>query len=246
MQIIFETNIVNYNRIPGMPIAYWASEKILSLFEGQTIESIAFSCKGLDTCDNDKFVRFWFEVCNKKIGFNINDNSQSFNNKWFPYCKGGDYRKWYGNYENIVLWENNGIILRNVRDDKGRIKSRPQNTKYYFKEGLTYNSISSSYRAVRYMDNAIFGGGGSGLFVDGDDTLLCVLALINSKVSASLFKYINSGLNFLVGDMLRIPYSKMIEKVENLCDLSQDNIDMSKTDWDSFENSWDFKKHPLI
>lgn len=244
--ITYNINIKKFKNIPGLPIAYWASSNIFEIFKNKPLEESAFSCKGLDTCDNDRFVRCWFEVNFFKIGFNLKKLEETYYYKWFPYCKGGNYRRWYGNLEMVVLWENDGEVLRNLRDENGKIKSRPQNTKYYFKKGLTFNSISSNSRAIRYMDNCIFGGGGCGLFADDDIKLFNILALINSNVSAALFKYMNSGFNFLVGDLLKIPFIEKVNENTVVLEISKQNIDISRKDWDSFETSWDFKKHPLI
>lgn len=244
-KISYEMNINKFEGIPGMPIAYWASENIFNIFKSSSLDTVAFSCKGLDTCDNDKFVRCWHEVLISKIGFHVKTADETYFYKWFPYCKGGNYRRWYGNLEMIVLWGNDGQILRNLRDKNGKIKSRPQNTKFYFNKGLTFNSISSNHRALRYMDNCVFGGGGSGLFCD-DSKLYGILALINSNVSVAIFKYINSGFNFLVGDLLKIPFINEINTNYEIEKISKLNVSISKKDWDSFETSWDFKKHPLI
>jgi len=138
------------------------------------------------------------------------------------------------------------MILRNLRDDRGKIKSRPQNTKYYFKKGLTWSSISSSKLSMREMKNSIFGGGGSALFTCKEKYNL-VFAMLNSRVSLEILKILNPTMNFLVGDIKRIPFLRMRPKYENrINDLVNKNIFISKTDWDSFETSWDFKKHPLL
>ena len=246
MQIKYEINVNNFNMIPGCPIAYWASKNVFSAFKNPPIESFGVACKGLDTCDNDTFVRNWSEVCSNKIGFETNSNAETFKNKWFIYCKGGDYRRWYGNNDKVVLWENDGKVLRNFKDQNGKLKSRPQNTKYYFSDGLTFNSISSSYRAIRFMNHSVFGGGGSGLFLLNENNIKPIAGLINSNTSAYLFKFINSGLNFLVGDLLKIPFIEDKGSKNKIDSLVDENIMASKSDWDSFEISWDFKKHPLI
>ena len=245
-QIKYDINQNYFSKISGFPFCYWMKSKTFDVFNNPSIESVASCCKGLDTCDNDTFVRGWYEVEYHNIGFNISDTSNTFSYKWFPYCKGGDYRKWYGNFEKVVLWQNDGEILRNLRDSNGKIKSRPQNIRYYFKPGLTFNSISSSYRAIRYMNNCIFGGGGSGLFSNNEDMIYHLCCFINSKVSKTMFDYLNPGLNFLVGDLLRIPYCESENDEENIIKFSNSNIEISRLDWDSFETSWDFKKHPLI
>ena len=246
MQLRYEININNFNNITGSPIAYWASKNVFSAFLNKPIDSYGDACKGLDTCDNDTFVRAWFEVDSNNIGFHANNALDTFHFKWFVYCKGGDYRRWYGNNDKIVLWQNDGEILRNFKDKNGKLRSRPQNTKYYFSSGLTFNSISSSYRAIRFMDHSVFGGGGSGLFPYNAEDMKSIAGLINSNTSSYLFKFINSGLNFLVGDLLKIPFIKNEDETNEINSLVDKNIENSKKDWDSFETSWDFKKHPLV
>ena len=199
--------------------------------------------KGLDTCNNDVFLRQWSEVNYNKIGFNINDNEFTFNHKWFPYSKGGGYRKWYGNNAMVVDWEDNGAVLRNLKTPTGKLKARPQNMKYYFKEGLTFSSISSKALSIRYMENSIFGGGGSGLFTENSKFAYFYLAILNSKVSQYILDIVNPTMNKLVGDLLSIPIPDYNDIVS---DIAKENIGISKIDWDSFETSWDFKLSPLI
>jgi len=237
-----------FRLIPGNPLAYWINKSLIETFRrNKFLESKIEAVKGLDTCDNNTFVRLWYEVIFKKIGMNIKNCSETFKHKWYPYCKGGNQRKWYGNYENVVLWENDGDVLRNLRDSKGRIKSRPQNTKYYFQRGMTWSAISSTGKiSMREMDNAIFGGGGSGLFTH-KEIYKIIFALLNSKVTLEILKILNPTLNFLVGDLKKIPLMPVSNshkaEIDNMVDI---NIKISKTDWDSFETSWDFKKHPLL
>ena len=234
----------NFSKIPGSPIAYWVSDNFVGLFKEGCLGDRVVAVKGLDTCDNDRFTRNWYEVKFDNISFITNDTTQAYGCKWYPYCKGGGYSKWYGFMDKIVEWENDGFVLRNLRDDAGKIKSRPQNTKYYFKEGLTWSSITSYKLSLRYMNNCIFGGGGSAMFIN--DSPLCYLALINSKVTEYSLNVLNPTLNFLVSDILALPLRDLSNENEIIQSLSQENIDYSKADWDSFETSWDFKKHPLV
>ncbi|MFL2101012.1 BREX-1 system adenine-specific DNA-methyltransferase PglX [Desemzia sp. FAM 23989] len=233
-----------FSKIPGKPITYWAPNHILDAFNDmELLKSSADVVKGLDTCDNELYLRHWSEVNINDIGFLIDDNNNTFNHKWYPYNKGGGYRKWYGNISMIVNWENNGTVLRNLRTKSGKMKARPQNTKFYFKEGLTFSSISSKSLSVRYMENAIFGGGGSGLFPTNKENNYSYLAFLNSSVSSYFIKILNGTMNFLVGDLLRIPVPS---KHNEVIIKSKDNIEISKKDWDSFEISWDFEQHPFL
>jgi type II restriction/modification system DNA methylase subunit YeeA len=243
---IFTYNQNRYKQIPESPIVYWISEKLKHSFvNGELLGDLGQPMKGLDTCDNEKFVRFWYEVDSNRIGFNIDDNKDTLEHKWFPYAKGGSFRKWYGNNENVVLWENDGQILRNLRDNKGKIKSRPQNTRYYFKKGITWSSISSSKLSMRYMENSIFGGGGSGLFVN-NKYFYFLLALLNSKVTFEILNALNPTLNILVGDLKRLPININTNQYDNIESLCIECINISKLDWDSYETSPGFERHPLL
>ena len=230
----------NFTKIPGSPIGYWVSEKMIGALEGPSLKDTCNAVKGLDTCDNDRFVRIWTEVNYNNIGFKCHSTNDCFNYTWYPYCKGGGSRKWYGLLINIVNWENDGIILRNLRGNDGKIKSRPQNTRFYFKEGLTWSSISSKEPAFRYMNHSIFGGGGSGLF---SNDLYADLAFLNSKVALYILKMLNPTLNVLVGDMLSLP---KIYSTDDVNLLSKSNISISKQDWDAHETSWDFRENELV
>ena len=150
-------------------------------------------------------------------------------------------QRWYGNYNYVVNWENDGFVLRNLRDEKGKIKSRPQNIRFYFKPGLTWSTISSYKISLRYMNNAIFGGGGSGMF---GDNIKYFLGIINSNVANYYLGILNPTLNILVGDIISLPVK--IQREDTIINLVDNNISLSKSDWDSFETSWDFKVHPLV
>lgn len=243
----YSFNQDNFSKIPGSPIVFWVSNKFAQAFiDGNALEDVATVVKGLDTCDNNRFMRYWFEVEFNKVGLNIIDNSQTFNQKWFPYSKGGEYRKWYGNNEYVVLWEKDGQELRNFKDERGKIKSRPQNTKYYFKKGITWSSISSSKISMRELNQSIFGGGGSALFTS-EDKHDVILGLVNSKVVLEILQMLNPTLNFLVGDVKKIPIIDMKSSERDaLSCLVEQNKDISKKEWDSYESSWDFKKHPYF
>jgi len=196
----------DFRKIPGNPFSYWVSDNIKELFKKQKqIKNYGKPIKGLDTCDNARFVRYWYEVNLDNVKFNAkNNNETKTGHKWFPYIKGGPYRKWYGNKVNIVNWENNGEILRDLRNPDGTMKSRPQNTSYYFKKGITWSSISGSDFSVRKLNKSIFGGGGSALFVN-QKNYLYFLSFLNSKIINHLMQILNPTLNILVGDLLRLP-----------------------------------------
>ena len=145
--------------------------------------------KGLDTCDVNRFVRNWYEVISKKIGFEANSCEETYSHKWFPYSKGGEYRKWYGNLWDVVLWENNGEILRNLKDSSGKLKSRPQNISDYFKPMITWSAISSSKTSMRYIVNSIYGGGGTAYLPNGN--IFYFLAFLNSNVAETFLRVVS-------------------------------------------------------
>ena len=234
----------NFSKIPGMPVAYWVSVNTINAFDKPKLESGVNAVKGLDTCDNDTFVRFWNEVDIHNINFSARSSEDTFEAKWYPYCKGGGYSKWYGFMDKVVDWKDDGNILRNLRDSNGKIKSRPQNIRYYFKEGLTWSTITSYKLSLRYMNHCIFGGGGSAMFMSSN--LYYNLCFVNSKVTEYFLYFMNPTLNFLVGDILGLPIIIDESKKEVVEPLARNNINISKIDWDSFEPSWDFKTHPLL
>ena len=233
-----------FSKIPGMTTAYWVSKKAISNFEGSLLGGKVSAVKGLDTCDNEVFVRDWPEVDIRKIGLNVTTTENTYDQKWFPYSKGGGYRKWYGFNEKIVNWENDGNELKNLRDMNGKIKSRPQNIRYYFKEGITWSTITSYKLSMRYMKDSIFGGGGSALFTK--ESLMYILGFINSKVAEYYLGLLNPTLNFLVGDILSLPIVTTSEYQNHIENIVRNNICISKENYNSFETSWEFRCHPFI
>ena len=242
----YTANADNFSKIPGSPVAYWVSENFIRAFANGKLSDNVNAVKGLDTCDNDTYTRLWLEVNIHNIGFDKADTTDTYSHKWYPYCKGGGYSKWYGFMERVVNWADDGKELRNLRNSDGKIKSRPQNTRYYFKEGLTWSTITSYKLSLRYMNNCIFGGGGSAMFCK--DNLMFYLGFINSKITEHCLSILNPTLNFLVGDILSLPIIFPTDQstMTTINELVQENIQLSKDDWDSYETSWDFKKHPLI
>lgn len=227
--------------IPGSPLAFWLPDSALRCFEaGTRVADAAEVVKGLDTCDNQRFIRFWYEVSSDK-SFNAYDRSGQ---KWFTYCKGGEYRKWYGNYTHVVNWENDGLEIRNLKTPDGKQKSRPQSTHRYFSPGLTFSSLTSSYFSCRVMDDAIFGGGGSGLF---SNDRLYIAALLNSNLNEYFLSALNPTLNMLVGDIGNIPLAEIsAQKKQVLLRNTARLIEISREDWDARETSWSFQSNALV
>ena len=201
-------------------------------------------CSSDLTCDVDVFVRQWYEVDTDTIGFTVKNCYGTFSHKWFPYSKGGEFRRWYGNKSYIVLWENNGEILRNLRDEIGRIKSRPQNIDNYFTPIITWSAISSSKPSMRMIENSIYGGGGTGYITD--TSRLYMLAFLNSKIALEYLSAISPTLNYEAGHIMSLPLKYATEKENQINNIISNNLYLSCLDWDAFETSWDFKRHPML
>ena len=243
------TDSTHFTSIPGSPISYWASESVQEVFQqGTPLEKIAQPRVGLQTGNNSLFLRFWYEVDLNTVGFGIEDSeeAQVSGNKWFPYNKGGEFRKWYGNQDYLVNWEHDGLEIRNNVDSRGRQRSRPQNTQYYFREGITWSFVSSSRFGVRYTPHGfIFDVGGSSLFPK-EDRLFYILGFMCSKLGHEFLKYLNPTLNFQVGNIASLPIMIDENQIDTVTELAQQCIEISKHDWDTFEDSWDFQRHPLL
>ena len=245
----YKSEIDKFNSIPGMPCAYWISDNFRKAFvEGELLKNIAQPRQGLATGDNNKFIRLFHEVAFNKINFQATDceNSRQSKHKWFPYNKGGSFRKWYGNNDYVVNWENDGIEIRNFKDEKGNLRSRPQNTDYYFKKSLTWSLISTNSISFRAKPKGnIFDVSGMSLFV-GDDKYSYILGLNNTKIIDKVMEVLAPTINYQVGNIANIPviFNKMY--VNRVNEIVNKNISYSKLDWDQNETSWDFERNPLI
>lgn len=230
----------NFAKIPGSPVAYWVSEAVNRCFEkGLKFDEFASPKQGIKTADKDRFLRFWHE-----INYERSSIFDSNIDKWFPCNKGGAFRKWYGNNEYVVNWENNGYEICNFKDENGKLKSRPQNLPYMLKEGLTYTNISSSTFGVRYSPPGfIYDAAGSLIYVE-NKKMYYALGLLASNIVLVFTKILSPTMSFEVGQIASIPvYYKPNSTIDSLV---KENIELSKKDWDSFETSWDFEGHPLI
>lgn len=228
----------NFSKIPGMPIAYWVSDNIFNAFiNGENITKFIDTFQGIITGDNNKFLRLWFEPNLNNVALHRSSMSDIDLNSqyWIPYNKGGEFRNWYGNQEYVVYWKNGP-------DDKTRGKKSFQD--YYLREYVSWSYITSSTLASRYFPcGFLWDVSGSGIF-DKSDMLFYLQCLIGSKVGIELLKIINPTINYQVENIAQLPV--LIDKKEIIDALAKDNITISKGDWDNFETSWDFKKHPFI
>lgn len=234
-----------FEQIPGSPIAYYASEQIRACFSAPKIGSIAATRLGMATADNNLFLRLFWEVDKIKSRLNANSNKSNvgFPSKWFPYAKGGSYRKWNGNLEYLVNWENNGHDIMNFADERGKIRSHNYNLDYIFKKGITWSALSSGKTGFRVIEGALFDNAGSSLFPFEGNNYLYVIALLNSAIFPYLMSTLSETYNYQPGNIGSIPFIK-----KNSINLTpaKANIAISKKDWDAHETSWDFQQSELL
>ena len=249
-----QVSINRFSSIPGQPIAYWLSDEFASLFEGKSIKDYANSCIGMRTGDNDRFLRFWHEVnCQKMcIGAASAEQVQERHKKWVPFLKGGNFRKWYGNHEYVVNWENNGFeIKENTRKVYPQLGDnlgwKISNEQYYFAEGVSWTSLSSGDTAFRrYPQGYIFSNSGQAVVNASPDTLDYLIAVLNSKIAKEVLDIITPTMGFESGYIAKIPVIVPPAEVFNrVLEISRENISLSMNDWDAFETSWDFTHHYL-
>lgn len=239
----------NFSKIPGSPIAYWVSENFIKVFEnGKPLSYYANVPKGLSTGSVDKFMRLWYEVNNKEINYKCSDccETESASEKWYPYAKGGAFRRWNGNQEYVVNWQYNGFEVKNFVDERGKQRSRPQNTAYYFKKCMTYSAITSYKLSLRYLNHCIFGGGGDSIHAKNDKFFDYILAFANTELQTKILRIISPTMNFEVDHLKKLPIIINESKMDHISHLVNESVSNSKTDWDSYETSWDFKRNPLI
>ncbi len=242
-----QISTVDFSKIPGMPIAYWVSNAILNAFKtGKRIGEYALVRNGMKTGDNGKFLRLWWEVDSQKMDTAIKSYSEAkiSTARWFPYNKGGEYRKWYGNNDYVVNWENCGEkIFAYAKKDGRNVQDYPSDLK--FKPSLSWSLITSGKPAFRYKEYNLSDIAGMSLFAD-KHTVLLYLALLNSNMALEVLRLIAPTINFQAGDIARVPALPQVMENEDIISLVEENITISKQDWDSFETSWDFLVHPLV
>lgn len=244
----------NFAKIPGAPVAYWVSEKFINIYDNLNVKDIAFVGIGMRTGDNNRFLRRWYEVSLVKTKFDsINSiNAVESECKWFPYNKGGESRRWYGNNEFVVNWENDGKEIKdNTREKYPQLGDdlgwKISNEKFYFQPILTWSFITSSkFMGVRIKRNGFISDVAGSMIVPRIICLEYLAGLLCSKVSERIITIANPTLNVQVKDVASVPvildfnyHSDIVKKVDSCCKKSQ-------SDWDAFETSWDFSKHPLL
>ena len=218
----------NFKKIPGTPIAYWASASVIEAFvKGKPLEKFAPPKQGSTTGNNDLFLRLWFEVTYKP-------------QKWYKCLKGGAYRKWYGNQDYYIDWEDNG---HNIKTE-GRQTIR--NADKLFKAGISWSRVTIGASSFRIMPKGFFFESASGVCFPQEKDTFYTLGLLNSNVIQKFAEMLNPTATLQSGDLARIPILVSSNKYSNATQQVEDCVNISKIDWDSFESSWDFKKHPLF
>ena len=232
----------NFEKIPGCPIGYWVSEKMIEAFKKGTLGTRVKSGKGLDSGNNDKFLRYWQEVSYNLVGIGYNNclEAQQSQKKWFPFNKGGTFRRWYGNNEYLINWGNNGEEIKNYEG------SNIRNQSFYFKKGITFPRIGSNKFSARYScQGAIFDGNGPMCFTD--DKLLFILAYMNTSIMMTYIYLLCPTISFQIGDIFKVPFKEPNdEEYVRISTLVSQNISISKSDWDAHEASWNFQENELV
>ncbi len=223
----------DFKKIPGSPVAYWVNKRLFDVFEkGELVGEKAK--KGFTSGDNEKFIRYWWEIDGYK--FSIMSGT-----KWYPTQKGGEFRRWYGNYDSVVNWENNGSEIKNFKFDNGKLRSVIRNERFYGLSGVTWTDVSSGLLSMRYVPKGfIFNASGPTIFSDNN---LIVLSSMNSKLISKYAEFLSPTLHFEVGQIQNYPIFQVTQDIEN---NTKNLVELSQVDWDSYEFSWDFAQNPII
>jgi len=232
----------NFSKIPGSPIAYWVSNNLINIFVNSS--QLSFYCEpkqGLITGDNERFLRLWHEIDSNKFSLSLNGD-----NKWYPINKGGNFRRWYGNKDYVLNWECNGKEIKNFVDKNGKLRSRPQNLNYNFRKSLSWSLVTSGAFSVRYYDESFtFNVAGISCFPN-EELLLYINGLLNSKIATTITQILNPTINMNAGDVAKIPVIINYDNKSVIDNIVSECVNICKVDWDDYETSWDFQKHPFI
>lgn len=239
----YEQSTDDFSKIPGNPVAYWVSDKLISTFvNSKKLGDVAQPKQGLATANNNKYLRLWYEVDIDNIKFNANSHKDARETpeRWYPYNKGGEFRKWYGNNDYVINWYDDGIELRSNK------KSVLRNQQFYFKKSVSWSKISAGKIAFRLKDNGfIFDVAGTSFFAD-EDLMYYMAGFCNSNVGLEVAKTLSPTMNYEVGHIASFPIITNENYISKVTDIVLKAKDLSRQDWDIYETSWDFKHHPLI
>ena len=237
----------NFSKIPGSPVAYWVSERMMSLFEYPDIKSMVLFRQGMATSDNNRFLRKWYEVSLSNFFASAKSllEAKESARKWFPYNKGGEYRKWYGNHEYCVNWENDGQEMKAYtatlpQGMNVRLKSR----EYYFRSEISWSAVTSGNLSVRFYPCGFIFDTAGGCIFNCDGHEMFFLALLNAKIGGLVMEAINPTINNTLEDMKKIPV--IFDSEAEISTMVRECVHISEIDWNSYETSWDFKRNPLV
>jgi len=244
-------NGFKFSKIPSTIIAYWFTDGLIDVFgKGEVLKKHGDTRQGMATSDNNRFLRLWYEVNYHKIGFNYSSNydAGSSMKKWFPYNKGGEYRKWYGNQDYIINYENNGFEVKKYASDLYKTPSRTiKSMSEYFKECISWSKISSGLVAFRYYPNGfIFDVAGCSIFYEDKEEMFYHFGFLNSKISQHILSAISPTLNYEAGQIASLPIIHDLKLKSKIVEIVKDSINIVQSEWDMFETSWNFTKNPLI
>ena len=245
----FVTNQTEFEKLPGYPIGYWISEAMRKAFiEFESLENIADARIGMATGKNEKYIRNWHEVSLFRTGFNIpsRNDSKASEKKWFPHAKGGEYRKWFGNSDHVVNWQDDGYELQNTLHPSGkRIWAHNFNLEQIFKPAICWTTVTIADTGFRYHPAGYLYDAAAGLCQPkSPDDMLLTLGILNSCVSKNAIKLLNPTVNLAPGYLGKIPVARKAAK--NVTPYVEKNIEIARVDWNSFETSWDFSSLPLL
>ena len=248
-QYFFRASAADFMKIPGGAIAYWASIPVINIFDNnESLSCYIETREGLTTGSNELFLRLWHEVFVEKIGFDIDSSSSAKESgkRYFPYVKGGDFRKWSGNFEYVVNWFDDGVELKEFKDPAtGRVRSHNYNGSYGFQSGFTWSGISSGIFSVRHVPTGfMFDAKGPMGFVASEDKVGECEAFLNSAVANYFLKMLAPTLDFKLGHVLNLP---VVESLPDAVEINREAaLKCSLDDWNSYETSWAFEKAPLL
>ena len=242
----YEADQSNFSKIPGSPVAYWVSNAVIAVYnKAKLLGDIASPRTGMTTGDNNRFLRLWSEIEISKAKFDAKDASDAAHSekKWFPYCKGGGYMRWYGYNEYLVNWENDGFEIKNNIKPNGLKAASVRSESLYFKKLITWSAVTSGSFSCRLCEGgSLFDSGGSSIDVHGET--LYILAILNSAIGQFYLDISNATINYQPGDIAGIPvvFPDGNEPTQQI----EECVQIAHEDWDSFETSWDFKRNPLV
>jgi len=229
----------NFAKIPGSPVAYWVSTAFINVFNYPAIKEFGEAIEGIKTGENDTFLRLWFEVCNDKIS--LLNRFDVKKHKWCFTTKGGLYKKWYGNIEYVILWENNGQRIKNFK------KSSIYKERFFTKKATTWTYLTSGKMSFRCLgDGYFYNNKGPAVFSSSEENILCFAGFLNSKVGNCIQDFLNPTLTILPSNINNLPFAVKETDKNQICAIVNENIMESRNDWDAFETSWGFIRHPLL